>query len=273
MISRGLLVGINSYPGQPLHGCVNDVTDMANFLVSSCRFSTSDIRLLTDARATTVAILDRLKWLLNDVRPGDRIIFHYSGHGTQFPVRDAQGNVTAVYDAICPVDFDWTRQHAIINEDLRQIFDAAPAGIEFIFISDSCNSGDLTRAFAASPPRFFVPPADILWRLRTAHDKGIALSAIQHDRCGLISGCKSNQESADATINGRPNGAMTYYLLQELKTSGGLQKSLTQVVPDVVNLLKKNKYPQEPQLRGPAEVTQRPFLAATAAGRPRAKKR
>ena len=266
MANRGFLVGINDYPGQPLHGCVNDVNDMADFLVASCHFESDNIRLLTDSRATTTGILERLRWLLTGVQPGDRLFFHYSGHGTRFPVRDAQGNVSKLYDAICPVDFDWTREHAIINEDLQQIFDAAPAGIEFIFVSDSCNSGDLTRGFQPSPPRYLVPPADIEWRLRTARDKRMATTTIQHDRCGLISGCKSTQESADAMINGRPNGALTYYLLQELKTSGALKQPLTQVVPEVVQLLKKNHYRQEPQLRGPKGVTQRAFLATAARG-------
>jgi hypothetical protein len=58
-MNRALLVGINSYPGAPLNGCVNDVTDMANFLVDNCNFTMSDIRLLTDARATMGSPINR----------------------------------------------------------------------------------------------------------------------------------------------------------------------------------------------------------------------
>ena len=70
MANRALLVGINAYPGQPLRGCVNDVSDMAKFLVEKCQFASDDIRLLVDARATTEGIYDRLGWLLTDfIRP------------------------------------------------------------------------------------------------------------------------------------------------------------------------------------------------------------
>lgn len=260
MAERAFLIGINAYPGQPLNGCVNDVNDMANFLTSRCGFSSDDIRLLVDARATTANIKERLQWLVAGARPGDRLLVHYSGHGTRFPIRNSEGRVSAQHDAICPVDFDWSRAHAILDEDLRQAFDAAPAGLEFIFVSDSCNSGDLTRALKKHPPRYLVPPADIAWRLKTAEDKHLPLHALQHDRCALISGCRSDQESSDAVFKGRPNGALTYFLLQVLKGADGLGKPLTTLVPAVAKTLKQQKYDQQPQLRGPAEITSRGFL-------------
>ena len=52
-MDRALLVGINAYPGAPLAGCLNDVTDMATFLTSKSGFAADSIRLLTDSRATT----------------------------------------------------------------------------------------------------------------------------------------------------------------------------------------------------------------------------
>ena len=70
MANRALLVGINAYPGQPLNGCVNDVNDMAQFLVDRCGFSTDDIRLLVDDRATTDGIKERLAWLVQGAAAG-----------------------------------------------------------------------------------------------------------------------------------------------------------------------------------------------------------
>ncbi len=52
-MNKAVLVGINEYPGCPLEGCVNDVSDMAQFLTSKCGFAPRDIRLVTDAQATT----------------------------------------------------------------------------------------------------------------------------------------------------------------------------------------------------------------------------
>jgi len=64
-MNRALLVGSNAYPGNELNGCVNDVSDVANFLVSHCDFQEDDIRLLTDKRATTNAIEAHLNWLVD----------------------------------------------------------------------------------------------------------------------------------------------------------------------------------------------------------------
>ena len=58
-MDKALLIGINKYPNCPLNGCVNDVNDMANFLVQQYKFNPDNIRMLTDERATTAAILER----------------------------------------------------------------------------------------------------------------------------------------------------------------------------------------------------------------------
>ena len=262
-MKRALLVGINEYPSQPLNGCINDVTDMANFITQKLGIAMDDIRLLTDKRATTQGIRERISWLVDGAKPGDTLFFHYSGHGTQFPIRDANGDVTENHGAICPVDFDWSREHALLDTDLRELLDQAPAGVEFIYVSDSCNSGNLTRALMRERPRFYFPPADIAWRIRTAESKGLKPSLlVEHDRCALISGCTFEQTSADAYINGRFNGALTYFLLDALKTPSGTQTPLTRLVKDVGSLLEQNNYEQDPQLRGPDEILARPFLVA-----------
>ena len=261
-MKRALLVGINTYPGCPLNGCVNDVSDMAQTLVGSFGFQHDDIRLVTDARATTEAIKDRLSWLVSGTTAGDTLYFHYSGHGAIFPLRDAAGNVTESHGSLCPVDFDWTRDHAIFDTDLRDIIDTVADGVEFLFVSDSCHSGTLMRGFRLWQPRFFPPPADIAWRLQTAAAKGIAPTMlVPHDKCGFISGCTFEQESADALIGGRYNGALSYYLRQQLETDAGRQLALGPLVAAVVSTLASNNYPQTPQLHGPDPLRARAFLA------------
>ena len=69
---------INAYPGNELNHCVDDVSDVANFLVSHCDFQEEEILLLTDKRATTNAIAAHLNWLLTGVNEGDRVVFHYT---------------------------------------------------------------------------------------------------------------------------------------------------------------------------------------------------
>lgn len=267
MSNRGLLVGINAYPGNELNGCVNDVTDMAEFLVSHLGFQEEEIRLVTDARATTQAIKERLQWLIKDAAPGDRLIFHYSGHGAQFPIRDSNGKVTRVDECICPVDFDWTEAHAIRDKEFHALFSKVPKGVTFTWVSDSCFSGDLARAFL--PPQRKIKsmpmPADIAWRLRTAETTNTKRMSFEHVLQGfnavLASGCSQRETSADAQIDGRYNGAMTYYFLQTLSVPNGLIQTLEQAVTRTRAALQQNGYTQHPQLEGSPALMGRPFLA------------
>lgn len=269
-MDRALLVGINSYPGAPLAGCVNDVTDMAAFLTAKCGFSADSVRLLTDERATTEGILEHLNWLLGGLAAGDRAMFHYSGHGTQVAQRDGSGSVDRLDDAICPVDFDWTEAHMILGKQFKQLFSSVPQGVEFVWVSDSCHSGDLDRMLpgpggSSVVQRFLVPPADLAWRAITAIENKIAPADFIHATDGLnlalVSACKSDQTAADARFGGRPNGALTYYLLQTLHAPKSMTTSLTGVVSTVRAALKKAHYAQEPQMAGAKATMGRPFLA------------
>lgn len=268
-MDQALLVGINAYPGSPLRGCVNDIVDMGNFLVSNCKFARADIRLLADGRATKAAIIERLGWLLNGVNPGDRVVFHYSGHGAQMATRNPQGEVDGMDEVICPVDFDWTDQHAIRDKDFNRIFSSVPTGVKFVWISDSCHSGDLTRDLhdpkANRRDKTLYPPADIAWRNQVARDSGFKFKGLHKTAADLnlafISGCRSDQTSSDAVFGGRPNGALTYYLLKVLNTSSGKKDPLTKVVVNVRSDLRTNGYSQEPQLEGSSIYQQKPLFA------------
>ncbi len=250
MADKALLVGINEYPGAPLAGCVNDIMDMANFLVTHYKFPHDNIRLLTDKRATTKEILARLNWLVSDLKPDDRCLFHYSGHGAQVATRNRKQEVDGLDEVICPVDFDWSDAHLIRDKQLHDIFAKVPAGVKFNWISDSCHSGDLTRDFGPRS-RHYPVPVDITWRNTVARNKGLKPATMSNAgalNIGYISGCKANQTSADAVFNGRPNGAATYYILKALQTHA------TTPLKDLVKIvnadLTANHYTQHPQAEG-----------------------
>jgi hypothetical protein len=111
-------------------------------------------------------------------------------------------------------------------------------------------------------------PADIAWRMRTAETKGIKPVGFEHIIKGLnvvlTSGCSQREESADAVIDNRPNGALTYYFLQTLSAPNGLTQTLAQAVARTRSALQKNGYSQHPQLEGSQDLMNQPFLAAAA---------
>lgn len=269
-MDRALLVGINSYRAAPLRGCLNDISDMAEYIVNHHGFAKSSVRLLADDRATTEEINNHLNWLVDKVKAGDRIFFHYSGHGAQMATRDHQGEIDGLDEVICPVDFDWTDDHVIRDKDFRRIFRSIPEGVEFIWISDSCHSGDLSRDF---PPedtlwRMFPIPIDIQWRNETALElQKNALTLMESitdisANVALISGCRSDQTSADAIFDGRSNGALTYFLLKSLSEDGGRALALDALVEKVkAKLAATNKYRQIPSVEGSTDIIKKPFFA------------
>ena len=274
-MNRALLVGINNYPApNQLHGCVNDVNDMAHFLVSNCGFKSQEIRLLVDKRATAHNILTRLGWLLNGLKKGDRIVFHYSGHGAQVASRNPQGEADRLDEVICPVDFNFDDRNTMIRDkDFVRLFGNVPDGVEFIWISDSCFSGGLSKKFIDMPKnvkdvqrKTFELPADILWRNKAAKDSNkmplTMKGAAKELGVALISGCTEEQESADASIDGKFNGALTYYLLKTLQSGNGLKMHLNDLIKDVVEVIKQNKFDQTPELLGSKTIAKHSFLEA-----------
>lgn len=161
---KALLIGINNYPNPSdrLEGCVNDVFLMSSLLQES-NFSPDDIRVVLDDRATTAGIRDRLHWLLDDAQAGDRRVLFYSGHGAQIPNTNAAGEADRIDECLCPWDFDWTPEHAIVDNDFRDLYIQLPYNTQFITIFDCCHSGGMTRE-GARRARGLTPPDDIRHR-------------------------------------------------------------------------------------------------------------
>lgn len=258
--NRILLVGINTYRDAPLKGCVNDVTDMANYLTDTRGIDPRDICLITDARATTTAIMDKLVWL-SETSPGNLAYFHYSGHGTQVPSYDEEDGMN---EAICPVDFDWSPSRMITDKDFVEIFRTMSSGVIFNWASDSCHSGDLSREIEKegqkSTPRRMPLPADIAWRIDKTRSRGrtFVRSIRQSElNVGYISGCGPDQTSADAYIGGRYCGAFTYFYLKNLK-SEPLTTPLDKLAEVISSGLASSYYEQRPQAEGLR--AKKPFL-------------
>lgn len=270
-MKRALLVGINAYPSAPLRGCINDVQAMAELLTTKCEFVPDNVRLLTDERATKKAIVERVGWLLNGARAGDALVLHLSGHGAQVAARNASGEVDNLDEVFCPVDFDWTDDTMLRDKEFGALFSAIPQGVSFTWISDSCHSGDLFRLIVrndklASRIKSMPVPADMAWKISVAKQKGLrplGMVKAVPSFCGLfISGCESNQTSADAWIEEKEkfNGALTYYLVEQLDSASGMDDPMEKIISGVRKELVNHNFEQIPQLEGNKEKMQTAFL-------------
>ena len=275
MAQRALLVGINKYKmaNSNLSGCVNDVTNVRDSLIKFFGFKIEDIRVLTDERATKKAIMERLNWLVKGVQAGDRMLFHFSGHGSQVRDRDGDELKDKMDEILCPHDMDWDGTY-IVDDELRKIFSGLSKGCALEVLLDSCHSGTGTRELLALEkqppefsfkPRFLPPPADILCRvdddlpiqhlfgnlitesLRPAPGAQRSANTPIPECLSLFSGCADNQTSADALIGGKYNGAFTYYFCKHLRDVKG-KISRNDLLKRVRASLKHEDFDQVPQL-------------------------
>ena len=283
MARRALLVGLNHYPNPAnnLKGCINDVLQTSKILQEAYGFDDArQIRMLTDERATTAAIVDRLRWLVAGSQAGDVLVFHYSGHGSQ--VRDRHGDELddGLDEIICPYDLDWDRPFT--DDDMHAIISPLAPHANLTVILDCCHAGTGLRdaAWRGAPIRAksIPPPPDILHRsqpriedrgenrrltmtgshrelaLRRFGTKAAEMGAI------LMAGCRANQVSADAWIEGDFHGAFTYFLWKTV-TESGFALPYSDLIRRARHELRDAGYDQIPQLEGPAELLGQPAFA------------
>ena len=249
-----LLIGINKYDpslNADLNGCVNDVENMYEILTKTYGFPHDNVRMLTDYRATGEAMFARMEWLLSHTIPGDELVLHYSGHGSQ--IRDRDGDELNDYldEILCPTDLDWDKPFT--DDDISWLFNKKADGVFLTFICDSCHSGSMTRSTDftphISPPkiRYIHPPLDIKSRdgVEDLNVQQVGVDTLDHV---LISGCRDDQTSADAHIDGMWQGAMTASLIQAIKNNP--YRDWATIHADMISILNANSYTQRPQLNG-----------------------
>ena len=253
---RALLVGINKYqlPGNNLQGCVNDINDVKAQMLNKEGFAAANTNPLLDSKATRAAILDGLKKLVADGKPGDFLYFHYSGHGA--PIPDTNGDEKDGQDEIlCPTDLkvsNNTLSNAIVDDEIQTILGSLKPGVGFLMISDSCYSGTIDRGLNKFRNRTINLPRNVVNATPMIYNASRQASYQAKAAAGkyvVISGCQEDQTSADAYINNRYNGAATYYFLDAYKT-GAATQTWSQLHKTMVAGLTQNNYEQRPVLIG-----------------------
>ncbi len=234
-----LLVGINGYRGNisPLRGCVTDIQMQYELLRYRYGFNPADILVLTDNTATQpnrdniLAAFE--EHLIKQAKPGDTVIFHYSGHGALMfdaqPIPTYTSNGRGFNGTIVPMDATTDTRNDIMGKTLFLLSRQVNTD-NFTMVLDSCHSGGgtrgnhLIRSIPRDPaqPNPNPSPAELnyqdqqmvklnltpqqLLQLRTQGiAKGIAIGASQ-----------ANQYAVDASFGDFNAGALSYLLTRYL---------------------------------------------------------
>lgn len=232
-MKKALLIGIN-YTGtsSELNGCINDVNNISKLLTDTLKYPAKNIKVLTDksiTKPTYSNILSELNKIVKGSNKGDQIWIHYSGHGHN--IRDTNGDEEDGRDEVI-VPLDYEKKGFITDDTIKSILHKLNPLCKCVCIFDACHSGSMADL-----------PYSYSNKLEIFSDKVNKVEA----NVLVISGCKDSQTSADANINYKWTGALTYYLLKALKESG-CTITLGKLMECVKTELKTNGYSQYPVL-------------------------
>ncbi|BFZ55261.1 T-complex protein 1 subunit eta [Savitreella phatthalungensis] len=283
---KALLIGINYFGTKSeLRGCINDVHNMVQFLSQRYGFRQDDMVILTDDQSAPRAIptrdniINAMQWLVAGAQPGDNLFLHYSGHGGR--TEDLDGDEDDGYDeCIYPVDYERTNPGHLVDDIIHDIcVKSLPPGCRLTAVFDCCHSGSIMDL------PYMYSTKGVLKEPNLLKDAGSGLMNIgqaylRNDIGGLISGagglfnrvtrsgngnqemvkqmktapadvicftgCKDTQTSADASIAGQGQGAMSFAFRNALLKYP--QQSYLQLLNTVRDEMNQGGYSQKPQL-------------------------
>ncbi|XP_075502580.1 metacaspase-1-like [Primulina tabacum] len=216
---KAVIVGISyRYSRHELKGTINDAKCMKYLLIHRFKFPESSILMLTEEEIDPYKIPTKhnirmaMFWLVHGCQPGDSLVFHYSGHGSQ--KRNYTGNEVDGFDeTLCPLDFE-THGMIVDDEINATIVRPLPSGVKLHAIIDSCHSGTmLDLPYLCRMDR----TGRYVWedhRPRTSTWKGTSGGEVIS-----FSGCDDDQTSADTSALSKVNstGAMTFSFIQAVE--------------------------------------------------------
>lgn len=149
----GLLIEIGQYPpGRNGLGTDRDIYWMTQTLTQQ-GFA---VRLLSNQDARATAIRNVLDSLVRQCRPGDKVVIHYGGHGTQLPDQlggdenDHLDEALVPYDAPLPTIAGYAQSTLFIRDDELGLYlerlrrAVGPVG-HVLLLLDTCYSGIVSR--------------------------------------------------------------------------------------------------------------------------------
>lgn len=200
MTKSALLVGCD-YTGTPdalSRGCIDDIQNVYQMLTKVYGYLPQNIVMLRDDDPknlpTRANIEQRLAALVASSASMEEIWFHYSGHGTQIRVQNAQNtNRTMIEDAIVPIDVISKSgainiQKLIVGDELHAFASRVAPTCRAIWLFDSCHSGTICEM-----PYVFNYAGNKL----TAQNSANSYTNVSCPQFYMMSGCTDQGTSAN----------------------------------------------------------------------------
>lgn len=229
--TKAIIIGIENYRNSltSVRYALNDVKKIRHLLTDSFKVEESDILLLRNEFASRTAILDEVRYHILQLKPDDRFIFYYVGHGFYL---EGENWLTA-WDT----SLDFIKNSSIsVREFILEPLSKSNCNKSILFF-DTCSENIGINS------RGLVHPFDV--------------SGIDSKYALIFLSCSPGEKSY--SDDGLKNGIWTYYLVKCLMgeyreaidsdgnvTNTGLQKVLSKKVSKHVSLNSEIKGNQTP---------------------------
>ncbi len=177
-----VLVAVDNYyqaPGVKHHaslsGCVNDAKAIKGLLENRFGFNPLQIYTLYDLKATKKSVINQLRVVYQKCKPGDAVVFFFSGHGVWMtndklmgdPVKRGMSQAIVLHDLYSP-GWDCLMRDETLKDIFNQFVDKK---IIVTSILDCCYSANLMMG--TGPPKYWEG-----WFPTRTTDKDIEISSI-----------------------------------------------------------------------------------------------
>lgn len=181
-MDSALLIGVSRYPALPqrlwLHGPDNDVSLLRELLLSQ-GMAAGRLQALSGA-PTRSEILAAMERLHQQARAGERLLFYFSGHGSQQPAGAPELEPDGLDEVLLPADVRaWQGvgateriANAILDDEIGAWIDRlVDRGAQVWAVFDTCHAGGMARGESSE-----TGPGP---RVRALHPAELGLSSLR----------------------------------------------------------------------------------------------
>lgn len=231
-----IVVGVNHSPQvrlaggvtpRPLRGAESDADAVAALLIGEAGFPREDVRLLKGAEATHAAVAAAFVELGRRMTGDDVFVFHFSGHGTQWPDQPPNDEPDSLDEALCLADSASDGTNLLVDDELGLWLDDLPAG-DVTVLLDCCHAGTgtkdpddevVSRGLQLTLPRVAPQPGETPpWRELRQTGKSLTARSLT-----ALFACRPEQQAYERRMPSQTaparSGQFTHYLLAGLRNA------------------------------------------------------
>jgi hypothetical protein len=284
---HALIIAVGDYPKEGRWTKISSTSDipLIKDVLSAQGFSDDHIAIIKDQAATKEGIANAFKKLIEQVKAGDIVVIHFSGHGQQ--IKDNNHEEMDGYDeSIIPYNAQRVYQKGVYegenhfrDDELNQILSQLRVKLgkkgNVLVILDACHSGTGTRgnANARGTSEKFAEEGYVVDAQTSNSADGFTSENIDKADLAsmvLISGASADQLNYEyKDKDGSSYGSLSYAISKSLKNAKS-DYSYRALFEDIKREMSKIAPHQSPQIEGMVDqrlfggeiVEQKPFFTA-----------